>query len=47
MPTRRLTCPCGYAWDHPPDEPVPADLRTFLAAPPGLSRAEQLFYRGL
>ena len=28
-------------------EPIPADLRTFLAAPPGLSRAEQLFYRGL
>ncbi len=28
-------------------EPVPADLRTFLSAPPGLSRPEQLFYRGL
>ena len=28
-------------------EPVPPDLRTFLAAPPGLSRPEQLFYRGL
>ncbi len=27
MPTRRLTCPCGHAWDHPLDEPVPADLR--------------------
>ncbi|MCV2489907.1 DUF2236 domain-containing protein [Geodermatophilus sp. YIM 151500] len=27
--------------------PVPADLRAFLAAPPGLSRPEQLFYRGL
>lgn len=27
MPTRRLTCPCGYAWDQPSDEPVPADLR--------------------
>ncbi|RZS79988.1 uncharacterized protein (DUF2236 family) [Motilibacter rhizosphaerae] len=28
-------------------EPVPADLRSFLAAPPGLSRAEHMFYRGL
>lgn len=28
MATRRLTCPCGTAWDHPIDEPVPADLRT-------------------
>ena len=28
-------------------EPVPADLRAFLSAPPGLSRPEQLFYRGL
>lgn len=28
-------------------EPVPADLRTFLSAPPGLSRPEQLFYAGL
>ena len=28
-------------------EPVPADLRTFLSAPPGLSPPEQLFYSGL
>ncbi len=28
-------------------EPVPGDLRTFLAAPPGLSTPEHLFYRGL
>ena len=28
-------------------EPVPATLRTFIAAPPGLSRPERLFYRGL
>ncbi len=28
-------------------EPVPADLRAFLSAPPGLSRPEQLFYGGL
>ncbi len=28
-------------------EPVPEDLRTFLAAPPGLSAPEQLFYTGL
>jgi len=28
-------------------EPVPSDLRTFLSAPPGLGRAEQVFYRGL
>jgi uncharacterized protein (DUF2236 family) len=28
-------------------EPVPADLRTFLAAPPGLGTAERVFYRGL
>ena len=28
-------------------EPVPPDLRSFLSAPPGLSRPEQVFYRGL
>ncbi len=28
-------------------EPVPADLRAFLAAPPGLSAPERLVYRGL
>ena len=28
-------------------EPVPEDLRTFLAAPPGLSPPEKLFYDGL
>jgi uncharacterized protein (DUF2236 family) len=28
-------------------EPVPADLRAFLSAPPGLSPPEQLFYQGL
>jgi uncharacterized protein (DUF2236 family) len=28
-------------------EPVPAELRTFLSAPPGLSAPEQLFYTGL
>ena len=28
-------------------EPVPTDLLTFLAAPPGLGRAEQVFYNGL
>ena len=28
-------------------EPVPADLRTFLGAPPGLSRPEKLFYGNL
>ena len=32
MPTRRLTCLCGHAWDHPLDEPVPADLRTICPA---------------
>ena len=34
------------AYDHVL-EPVPADLRTFLSAPPGLSPPEQLFYSGL
>ncbi len=34
----------GYA---PVLEPVPAHLRTFLSAPPGLSAPEQVFYRGL
>jgi uncharacterized protein (DUF2236 family) len=28
-------------------EPVPDDLRAFLAGPPGLSAPEQVFYRGL
>jgi uncharacterized protein (DUF2236 family) len=28
-------------------EPVPADVRAFLAAPPGLSGPERVFYRGL
>jgi uncharacterized protein (DUF2236 family) len=28
-------------------EPVPAELRHFLTAPPGLGPAEQVFYRGL
>jgi uncharacterized protein (DUF2236 family) len=28
-------------------EPVPEDLRRFLAAPPGLGAAERIFYRGL
>jgi uncharacterized protein (DUF2236 family) len=28
-------------------EPVPAELRAFLTAPPGLGGAEQVFYRGL
>jgi hypothetical protein len=28
-------------------EPVPDDLRRFLAGPPGLGAAERLFYRGL
>ncbi|WP_440901011.1 oxygenase MpaB family protein [Actinosynnema sp.] len=28
-------------------QPVPADLRAFLSAPPGLSAPEQAFYRGL
>jgi uncharacterized protein (DUF2236 family) len=28
-------------------EPVPADLRTFLSAPPGMSRPEALFYGNL
>ncbi|MCW2681541.1 MAG: hypothetical protein JWM62_2942 [Frankiales bacterium] len=28
-------------------EPVPVDLRSFLSAPPGLSKPEQLFYAGL
>lgn len=28
-------------------EPVPADVRAFLAEPPGLSGPERLFYRGL
>ena len=28
-------------------EPVPAEVRTFLAAPPGLGAAERVFYRGL
>ena len=23
----RLTCPCGYNWEHPPGEPIPADVR--------------------
>ncbi len=27
MPTRRLTCPCGNVWEHPLNEPVPADVR--------------------
>jgi hypothetical protein len=28
-------------------EPVPDDLRAFLAGPPGLSPPEHVFYRGL
>ena len=32
MPTRRLTCPCGHAWDHPLGEPVPDDLRAACPA---------------
>ncbi|WP_459643209.1 oxygenase MpaB family protein [Kineococcus sp. NUM-3379] len=33
---------------YAPDlEPVPADLREFLAAPPGLAGAERVFYSGL
>jgi hypothetical protein len=28
-------------------EPVPAELRQFLTAPPGLGPPEQIFYRGL
>ena len=32
---------------RPDLEPVPAELRAFLSAPPGLSPPERLFYRGL
>jgi uncharacterized protein (DUF2236 family) len=32
---------------RPELEPVPAELRAFLTAPPGLGPAEQVFYRGL
>jgi uncharacterized protein (DUF2236 family) len=32
---------------RPALEPVPAELRAFLTAPPGLGPAEQVFYRGL
>jgi uncharacterized protein (DUF2236 family) len=32
---------------RPALEPVPADVRAFLAAPPGLGAAERVFYRGL
>lgn len=27
MPSSRLTCPCGHAWDYSGDAPPPADLR--------------------
>src|SRR5436309_4580947 len=23
----RLTCPCGYSWEHNSGEPIPADVR--------------------
>ncbi|AMV23309.1 Serine/threonine-protein kinase PknB [Gemmata sp. SH-PL17] len=32
MTTRRLTCPCGNAWDHPVTEPVPGDVRLICPA---------------
>jgi serine/threonine protein kinase len=32
MSTVRLSCPCGYSWEHPRAEPVPADVRTICPA---------------
>src|SRR5262245_53614028 len=32
MTRARLTCPCGYSWEHPSGEPVPDDLRQICPA---------------
>jgi eukaryotic-like serine/threonine-protein kinase len=32
MTTVRLTCPCGHTWEHPREEPAPADLRAICPA---------------
>ena len=47
LPTSEAGLAQALAALKPELEPVPADLRTFLSAPPGLSRPEQLFYAGL
>ncbi len=47
LPTTEAELAEALAAYAPVLEPVPADLRTFLSAPPGLSRPEQLFYAGL
>ena len=47
LPTTRDELGQALAELGPELEPVPADLRTFLSAPPGLSAPEQLFYAGL
>lgn len=47
LPTSEAELADAIAAYGPVLEPVPADLRTFLSAPPGLSAPEQLFYKGL
>ncbi|HUR52577.1 MAG TPA: hypothetical protein VMZ71_00465, partial [Gemmataceae bacterium] len=27
MTKLRLTCPCGYSWEHSTADPIPADVR--------------------
>jgi uncharacterized protein (DUF2236 family) len=47
LPTSEAELAEAVAAYVPVLEPVPADLRVFLSAPPGLSAPEQLFYSGL
>ena len=47
LPTTEAELAEALAAYAPVLEPVPADLRTFLSAPPGLSKPEHLFYAGL
>ncbi len=47
LPTSQAGLAEAVAAYAPVLEPVPQDLRAFLQAPPGLGRAEQVFYAGL
>jgi uncharacterized protein (DUF2236 family) len=47
LPTDTAGLAEALAAYRPELHPVPADLRAFLAAPPGLSRPERVFYAGL
>jgi uncharacterized protein (DUF2236 family) len=47
LPTTQAELAEALAVYAPVLEPVPAHLRTFLSAPPGLSPPEQVFYAGL